>query len=115
MGAHRAGESLLYINPGTNFWGIPFRIGALPEVTVLTLRRVREVLRLVGVDPDALPSSVIDRSVTLLEEREDHTGMDKAYLAAARSLAGRAEARTSPLPLPSRYMQASFTLEKSSP
>ncbi|AKI99269.1 hypothetical protein ATI61_106644 [Archangium gephyra] len=36
-------------------------------------------------------------------------------LAAARSLAGRSEARTSPLPLPSRYMQASFTLEKSSP
>ena len=36
-------------------------------------------------------------------------------LAAARSLAGHAEARTSPLPLPSRYMQASFTLEKSSP
>jgi pimeloyl-ACP methyl ester carboxylesterase len=50
------------------------------------LQRVREMLRLVGVDPDALPSSVIDRSVTLLEEREDHTGMDRAYLAAARSL-----------------------------
>ena len=38
MGAHREGPSLLYINPGTNFWGIPFRIGALPEVSVLTLR-----------------------------------------------------------------------------
>ncbi len=38
MGVHRAGGSLLYIHPGTNFWGIPFRIGALPEVTVLTLR-----------------------------------------------------------------------------
>ncbi len=50
------------------------------------LQRVREVLRLVGVDPDTLPSSVIDRSVTLLEEREDHAGMDRAYLAAARSL-----------------------------
>ena len=50
------------------------------------LQRVREVLRLVGVDPDTLPSAVIDRSVTLLEEREDHAGMDKAYLAAARSL-----------------------------
>ncbi|HYO70855.1 MAG TPA: ActD-like protein, partial [Archangium sp.] len=36
-------------------------------------------------------------------------------LAAARSVAGRPEARTSPLPLSSRYMQASFTLEKSSP
>jgi predicted MPP superfamily phosphohydrolase len=40
MGIHRDGDSLLYINPGTNYWGIPFRIGALPEVTVLTLRRV---------------------------------------------------------------------------
>ena len=39
MGAHRRGGSQLYINPGTNYWGIPFRIGALPEVTVLTLRR----------------------------------------------------------------------------
>ena len=38
MGSHRAGNSLLYINPGTNYWGIPFRIGTLPEVTVLTLR-----------------------------------------------------------------------------
>ncbi len=38
MGVHRAGDSLLYIHPGTNFWGIPFRIGALPEVAVLTLR-----------------------------------------------------------------------------
>jgi hypothetical protein len=39
MGAYRQGESVLYINPGTNFWGIPFRIGALPEVTVVTLHR----------------------------------------------------------------------------
>ena len=38
MGAHRLAESLLYINPGTNYWGLPFRIGALPEITVLTLR-----------------------------------------------------------------------------
>jgi uncharacterized protein len=39
MGEHRRGGSYLYINPGTNYWGIPLRIGALPEVTVLTLRR----------------------------------------------------------------------------
>lgn len=39
MGAYRRGGSVLYINPGTNFWGIPFRIGALPEVTVVTLHR----------------------------------------------------------------------------
>ncbi|QRK10666.1 ActD-like protein [Archangium violaceum] len=36
-------------------------------------------------------------------------------LAAARSLATHPEARTSRLPLPSRYMQTSFLLEKSSP
>lgn len=36
-------------------------------------------------------------------------------LTAARSLAAHPEARTSPLPLPSRYTQASFLLEKSSP
>lgn len=41
MGTHRRGSSVLYINPGTNFWGIPFRIGAPPEVTVVTLRGSR--------------------------------------------------------------------------
>jgi pimeloyl-ACP methyl ester carboxylesterase len=50
------------------------------------LRRVRDMLRLVGVDPDELPAEVIDRSVALLEERQDVAGMDKAYLVAARSL-----------------------------
>jgi uncharacterized protein len=39
MGAHSEGDSLLYINPGTGYWGVPFRIGAGPEVTVITLRR----------------------------------------------------------------------------
>jgi predicted MPP superfamily phosphohydrolase len=39
MGSHTVNDSLLYINPGTNFWGIPFRVGTPPEVTVLTLRR----------------------------------------------------------------------------
>lgn len=38
MGTHRRGESLLYIHPGTNYWGIPFRLGTPPEVAVLTLR-----------------------------------------------------------------------------
>jgi predicted MPP superfamily phosphohydrolase len=38
MGGHERNGALLYINPGTNYWGIPFRIGAPPEVTVLTLR-----------------------------------------------------------------------------
>jgi pimeloyl-ACP methyl ester carboxylesterase len=50
------------------------------------LARVRETLRLVGVDPDSLPAEVLDRSVTLLQEREDVEGMDRAFLAAARSL-----------------------------
>jgi pimeloyl-ACP methyl ester carboxylesterase len=50
------------------------------------LARFRETMRLCGVDPDALPPEVIERSVTLIEEREDLAGMDKAFLAAARSL-----------------------------
>lgn len=39
MGVLTRDESLLYIHPGTGFWGIPFRIGARPEVTIITLRR----------------------------------------------------------------------------
>ncbi|RBY94854.1 alpha/beta hydrolase [Blastococcus sp. TBT05-19] len=50
------------------------------------LGRVREMLQLVGVDPDQLPAEVVDRSVTLLEERQDVDGMDRAFLVAARSL-----------------------------
>jgi pimeloyl-ACP methyl ester carboxylesterase len=50
------------------------------------ITRVRETLKLCGVDPDAIPAEVIDRSVTLLEERQDVEGMDRAFLAAARSL-----------------------------
>ena len=45
-GAARAEESvgvavgsgaLLYISPGTGYWGLPFRIGANPEVTLVTV------------------------------------------------------------------------------
>jgi len=39
MGAYRRGASLLYVSPGTNYWGIPFRIGARAELSILTLRR----------------------------------------------------------------------------
>jgi uncharacterized protein len=39
MGAVQQGESVLYVHPGTGFWGIPFRIGARPEVTIIELRR----------------------------------------------------------------------------
>ncbi len=38
MGGHTAGGSLLYINPGTGYWGIPFRLGAWAEITRVTLR-----------------------------------------------------------------------------
>jgi uncharacterized protein len=38
MGAYQEGESLLYVHPGTGFWGIPFRLGAYPEVALVTLR-----------------------------------------------------------------------------
>ena len=50
------------------------------------LRTARQMLRLCGVDPDTLPAEVIDRTVALVEQRQDVVGMDKAFLAAARSL-----------------------------
>jgi pimeloyl-ACP methyl ester carboxylesterase len=50
------------------------------------LARVREMLSLCGVDPEAVPPEVIERSVTLLQERKDVDGMDRAFLGAARSL-----------------------------
>jgi predicted MPP superfamily phosphohydrolase len=37
MGAYGRGASLLYVSPGTNYWGIPFRIGARAELSILTL------------------------------------------------------------------------------
>jgi predicted MPP superfamily phosphohydrolase len=49
MGTHRRGRSLLYIHPGTNYWGIPFRLGTPPEVAVLTLRAAR------GDEPELRP------------------------------------------------------------
>ncbi|HEU4632317.1 MAG TPA: metallophosphoesterase [Gemmatimonadaceae bacterium] len=39
MGSYARDGSLLYIHPGTNYWGIPFRLGTPPEVAVVTLRR----------------------------------------------------------------------------
>ena len=44
MGAYRERDSLLYISPGTGYWGIPFRLGALPEVTVVRLKRAPAAL-----------------------------------------------------------------------
>jgi hypothetical protein len=48
MGGHRRGDALLYIHPGTGYWGIPFRLGALPEVTAITLRRAERAELAVG-------------------------------------------------------------------
>jgi predicted MPP superfamily phosphohydrolase len=39
MGRYDQGASTLYINPGTNYWGLPLRLGAWPEVTLVTLKR----------------------------------------------------------------------------
>jgi len=39
MGWHERDGRLLYIHPGTNYWGIPFRIGHAAQVAVITLRR----------------------------------------------------------------------------
>lgn len=39
LGTYRVEPSVLYINPGTNHWGIPFRLGTPPEITLITLRR----------------------------------------------------------------------------
>jgi pimeloyl-ACP methyl ester carboxylesterase len=73
-----------------------FALYALPLVGERFLRRrrtrssatarVHETLRLVGVDPAAVPADVVERSVALLDERQDVEGMDRAFLAAARSL-----------------------------
>ena len=66
--------------------GVGERVLRLRRTRQTPVRRVREMLQLCGVDPDAVPPEVISRSVTLIEERRDVEGMDRAFLAAARSL-----------------------------
>ena len=39
MGLYRRGASQLYINTGTGFWLVPFRLGMTPEITLIELRR----------------------------------------------------------------------------
>jgi hypothetical protein len=39
MAGYQEGRALLYVHPGTGFWGLPFRLGAFPEVALVTLRR----------------------------------------------------------------------------
>jgi predicted MPP superfamily phosphohydrolase len=38
-GLYREGEDLLYVNRGLGVVGLPMRIGAVPEISILTLRR----------------------------------------------------------------------------
>ena len=47
MGAHASGRSLLYIHPGTGYWGLPFRLGHSAQVAIIALRA--------GAAPDWLP------------------------------------------------------------
>lgn len=37
-GLHRHGETQIYINPGTGFWGPPMRLGSTAEITQVVLR-----------------------------------------------------------------------------
>ncbi|HEY2323605.1 MAG TPA: metallophosphoesterase [Thermoanaerobaculia bacterium] len=38
MGLYRAGDSQLYVNTGTGYWLLPFRLGMTPEITLIELR-----------------------------------------------------------------------------
>lgn len=38
-GLHVHGNTLLYVNTGTGYWGPPMRLGAQPEITLHTLRK----------------------------------------------------------------------------
>jgi uncharacterized protein len=41
MGLYRWGASQMYINTGTGYWLVPFRLGMTPEITLVELRRSR--------------------------------------------------------------------------
>lgn len=38
MGTYERDGAVLYVSPGANYWGIPFRLGAWPEVTIIELQ-----------------------------------------------------------------------------
>jgi hypothetical protein len=40
MGLYRSGNSQLYVNTGTGYWLLPFRLGMTPEITLIELHRV---------------------------------------------------------------------------
>jgi uncharacterized protein len=74
MGAHTSDDSVLYISPGTGYWGIPFRIGARPEVTLVTLRRAElasaDVHRARTAKPRQNRASSIEHRASSMENRE---------------------------------------------
>lgn len=39
MGAYVERDAVLYVHPGTHYWGLPFRLGTPSEVAVITLRK----------------------------------------------------------------------------
>lgn len=39
MGLYRVGPTQLYVNTGTGYWLVPFRLGMTPEITLIELRR----------------------------------------------------------------------------
>jgi predicted MPP superfamily phosphohydrolase len=39
MGLYQRGAAQLYVNTGTGFWLLPFRLGMTPEITLIELRR----------------------------------------------------------------------------
>ena len=39
MGLYRRGDSQLYVNTGTGYWLLPWRLGITPEITLIELRR----------------------------------------------------------------------------
>jgi predicted MPP superfamily phosphohydrolase len=39
MGLYRRGESQLYVNTGTGYWLLPWRLGITPEITLIELHR----------------------------------------------------------------------------
>ena len=41
MGLYERGSSQLYVNTGTGYWLLPFRLGMTPEITLVELRRAQ--------------------------------------------------------------------------
>ncbi|HKO57536.1 MAG TPA: hypothetical protein VJ276_16810, partial [Thermoanaerobaculia bacterium] len=48
MGLYRRGGSQLYVNTGTGYWMLPFRLGMTSEITLIELRRAEGARRQPG-------------------------------------------------------------------